>query len=114
MRQFCLTSTSVAFNDANALVITVPNTTMPINNCDVFKLRIAQDIPAGFPQNPVYVYVNGVYLQVFTKYHNTLRIEQLKKCRFYYLGFGAEVPSLTMLSCIPQSSVAYAAVPVVV
>lgn len=114
MRQFCLISTSVALNDSNALVITVPNTTMPINNCDILKIKVAQDIPAGFPQNTVYVYVNGVYLPVFTKYHNSVRIEQIKKCRTYYMGVGTEGPSLTMLSCIPQSSIAYAAIPVAV
>lgn len=112
MRQFCLKSTSVALNDANELVITVPNTNFPINNGDILKIKVLQPIPTGYPQNDVYVYVNGVYIQVFTKFHNSVRIEQLATGRIYYMGVGTEIPSLTMLSCIPYSSVAFPAIPV--
>lgn len=108
---FVVKSTSIT-SSGTVTTITVPNTTVAISNCDQIRLCIAQDIPSSNPANTVSLSINGVTIPIWTKYHNNVRTDQLKKCKCYYLGVGTEVPSLTILNCIPKSGYVYSTIPV--
>lgn len=82
------------------LYVDFPNTVL--NNCDIILATIVQDISYTNPMGTVFFVINGVKIEVYTKYHNYARIIQLKKCTPYTLGYGGEIPSLVVLNCLPK------------
>lgn len=106
--RFPLRSLAVEMQDNN-LHILLPQISQLING-DQVRFVITQSIPRTNPTGTVYLYTNvndsnGVI--VLTRYANDLRIDQIRSRRVYTVGFGAQTPSFTMLSCVPKTSFEY-------
>ena len=96
---------TAAVDGAN-LTITLPDTDT-IMNGDVFRFCIINAIDDTNPTGTVSVIVNGTTFALKTKYGNDVRIDQLTNRKIYVVGVGAQTPTMTMLTCIPETSFSF-------
>lgn len=96
---------SAALDGVN-LVITLPNTGI-IMNGDILRFCIINTIDDTNPTGTVSVSVNGTSFALKTKFGNDLRIDQLTNRKVYTVGVGAQTPTMTMLTCIPETSFSF-------
>lgn len=99
-----------SLDEDNNLVITLPNVFM-LTNGDTLKFVITSTVPTTNPLGTVSVVINGTTIPLKTRFGNNVRAEQLMARKLYTIGFGAETPSFTMVTCIPVSSFAYTTIP---
>ena len=88
------------------LTITLPDRGTIING-DVISFCIINAIDQTNPVGTVSVIVNGTTFALKTRFGNDLRIDQLKSRKIYTVGVGAQTPTMTMLSCVPDSSFSF-------
>lgn len=105
--KYCLIkSTSVALA-ANVLTVTFPNVTT-INNRDTLIFRICQSIPStATSADKVNFVVNGTTFSVLMQNGNTVRANQLKKCRTYVVYVGTETPTMVIKCYLPCTGLTY-------
>lgn len=94
----------------NNLLITLPDVFM-LRNGDIIKFVITDTVPTTNPLGTVSIVINGTTIPLKTRFGNSVRTEQLVARKLYTVGFGAETPSFTMITCIPVSSFTYTTIP---
>lgn len=111
MCETILKSTSVAVS-SGVLTVTFPKTVKAISNCEVLKLVICQTIPTTAPFATVNFVINGTTIPVYTKFHNSVRADQLRSRKVYCCGFATSPISTVILNKIPVSGFAFPKIPV--
>ena len=92
-----------SLDGSNNLLITLPNV-FALRNGDIVKFVITETVPQTNPLGTVSIVINGITVPLKTRFGNDVRTEQLRKRKLYTVGFGAETPTFTMLTCLPTSS----------
>ena len=85
------------------LVLTLPSVGT-ISNGDVISFCIINTVDQTNPTGTVSMSIDGTTFAVKTRYGNDLRIDQLRSRKIYVVGIGAQTPTATMLTCVPESS----------
>lgn len=97
-------------DSSNNLVVTLPNVFM-LRNGDTLKFVITSTVPMTNPLGTVSIVINGQTIPLKTRFGNNVRAQQMMARKLYTIGFGAETPSFTMVTCLPVSSFAYTTIP---
>jgi hypothetical protein len=97
---------SLAVSGAN-ITLTLPNTEDALNNRDILKFYITARIPEDNPLGTVSIIINGTTFPLVTILNNSVRTEQLRSRYVYTIQLGAETPSFTMKTCLPETSFVY-------
>lgn len=92
-----------SLDGSDNLVITLPNVFM-LRNGDILKFVITDTVPQTNPMGTVSIVINGITVPLKSRFGNDIRTQQLCKRKLYTVGFGAETPTFTMLTCLPVSS----------
>ncbi len=92
------------------LYVDFPDTIL--NDYDIVIATIVQDIYHTSPFGRVFFTINDTDIEIYTKYHNHIRITQLKKGFPYTMGYGEEAPSLVVLNCLPKVPIYQEAQPI--
>lgn len=105
--KYCLIkSTSVALA-GTTLTVTFPDVTT-INNRDVLMFRICQSIPtAATSADKVNFVINGGTFNVLMQNGNTVRANQIKRCRTYVAYVGTETPTMVIKCYLPCTGLTY-------
>lgn len=88
---------------ATNLQITLPNVST-LTNGDIVHFVITTPIDYSNPLGTVSIVMNGQTILVKTRFNNDLRTSQVRTRRVYTVGFGAQTPTFTMLTCVPEST----------
>ncbi len=99
-----------SLDSSNNLLITLPNVFM-LRNGDTLRFVITSTVPTTSPLGTVSIVINGQTIPLKTRFGNNVRTQQLVARKLYTIGFGAETPSFTTLTCLPVSSFAFTTIP---
>lgn len=90
------------------LQITLPDSTYALRNGDLLKFAITNAIPAGVANTaPVVISVNGTTFALKDRLSNNIVASQLRSRWVYTMRLGAETPTFTLLTCVPDSGISY-------
>lgn len=89
------------------ITLTLPNTEEALTNRDILRFYITANIPEDNPLGTVSIIINGTTFPLVTILNNSVRIEQLRSRFVYTIQLGAETPSFTMKTCLPETSFVY-------
>ena len=102
-----LKATLTVDTETNNVVLTLPNTTEPLENRDILRFCITAAIPQDNPLGTATVVVNGTTFALNTVLGNSVRIEQLRSRYVYTVQVGAQNAIMVMKTCLPETSFVY-------
>ena len=105
--KYCLIKSSTITLADNVLTITFPEVTT-INNRDTLMFRICQSLPFGATSaDKVNFVINGGTFSVLMQNGNTVRANQIKRCRTYVATVGTETPTMVIKCYLPATGLTY-------
>lgn len=105
--KYSLIKSSTVALASNVLTVTFPNVTT-INNRDTLMFRICQSIPSGATSaDKVNFVINGGTFSVLMQNGNTVRANQIKRCRTYVVVVGTETPTMVVRCYLPCTGITY-------